>query len=160
VSRARVAVLAVAMVLAGALLLRQLAPGASARPAEARDGTASPPAPLQSLPPVPAPVRDIFEYVRGEDPESPPPVRLTQAATLPAPPSLAGVEPPPPIGPRLVGIVRQGGVLRAALSVDGEVVVARAGERAGPYTVEAIDLDDGVRLRDASGTTLILAPPD
>ena len=78
-------------------------------------------------------------------------MRLTQAVTLPAPPSLAEVEPPPPAGPRLVGFVRQGGVLRAALSLDGEWWCS-AGERAGPYTVDAIDLDDGVRLRDASAS--------
>jgi len=65
----------------------------------------------------------------------------------------------PPEGPRLVGILRQGGALKAAISVDGEVVVVRAGERAGAYTVLAIDEDDGVRLSDASGAALTLAPP-
>jgi hypothetical protein len=58
-----------------------------------------------------------------------------------------------------VGIVRQTGALRAALSVEGELVVVRVGERAGPYTVLSIDEENGVELREASGATVTLPAP-
>ena len=51
---------------------------------------------------------------------------------------------------RLVGLVRRGGALKAALRSTGETVVVGAGEAAGDYSVIAID-EDGVRLRTADG---------
>jgi hypothetical protein len=90
-----------------------------------------------------------------------------EGATVLAPPSVelapppAPLAPPPPVvtGPRLIGLMRQGGTLRAALSVDGEMLVVAAGERAGAYTVVSVD-EDAVTLRDAAGTTLTLSPPE
>ena len=157
-SRARVALLAVALALAGVLSMRPAAPGASARPAEVVESPAARVPEPRHTPPVPAPARDIFVYTREPDAEPPPRV-VAPAVVLPAPPSLAAPAPLVPEGPRLVGILRQGGALKAAISVDGEVVVVRAGERAGAYTVLAIDEDDGVRLSDPSGAALTLAPP-
>ena len=64
----------------------------------------------------------------------------------------------PPLSPpvRLVGLVRGGGTLKAALQVHGDSMTVGLGEAAGGYTVVAID-DDGVKLRAADGTTLTLA---
>jgi Tfp pilus assembly protein PilP len=59
---------------------------------------------------------------------------------------------------RLVGLVRRGGVLKAALSVGGETVYVGTGEAAGDYRVVSID-EDGVRLRAADGSILTLVTP-
>ena len=58
---------------------------------------------------------------------------------------------------RLVGLVRRGGALRAALAIEGETVVVGTGERAGAYIVIAVE-EDGVRLRAADGATITLRP--
>jgi hypothetical protein len=154
------ALLAAALALAGGLWLRQAAPGASARPADVAEKPAVSAERPRSAPPVPPPARDIFEYAQEpEDEPALPALPAAPAVALPPPPSLAESAPPADDGPRLVGLVRQAGALKAALSVDGEVVVVGAGERAGAYAVLAIDEDEGVRLADASGATLTLAPP-
>jgi hypothetical protein len=62
-----------------------------------------------------------------------------------------------PEGPRLVGIQRQGGVLKAAVALGGDVAVLREGESVDGYTVVAIDEEEGVRLRDAAGTAVTLS---
>jgi hypothetical protein len=161
VSRTRVALLAAVLALAGGVLsLRLYAPGAAARPADVPAREAAPVAAPRNTPPVPPPVRDIFQYSRAEEEETVPRrVAPVAPVALPAPPSLAASGLPVPEGPRLIGIVRQGGALKAAIAVDGEVTVVRIGDRAGAYTVLAIDEDDGVRLSDPSGATLTLAPP-
>jgi hypothetical protein len=160
VNRPRLALLAGALAVAGAISLRLTEPGASARPADVVAPPAATPVAPRHTAPVPAPARDIFEYVSDPDEgESGPPRIARPAVVLPAPPSLASSAPPVPEGPRLIGIVRQGGALSAAIVVDGEVLVVRAGERAGPYAVLAIDEDEGVRLGDPSGATVVLTPP-
>ena len=159
-SRARVSLLAVALALAGVLSLRPAAPGAAARPADPVEKPAVAVPEPRSTPAVPAPARDIFVYTHDPDEAPARPIRsLAPAVALPPPPSLADSTPPAPPGPRLVGIVRQGGALKAAISLDGEVMVVRVGERAGVYTVLAIDEDEGVRLGDPTGAALTLAPP-
>jgi hypothetical protein len=59
-----------------------------------------------------------------------------------------------------VGLVRRAGVLRAALVVDGEVVLASAGETIGGFRVVSLDEEGGVRLRDPEGLEATLALPD
>jgi hypothetical protein len=95
--------------------------------------------------------RNVFEYGARPTPE---PVSRPAA---PVAPSLAPVVDPPAAAPavRLVGLVRRGGVIKAALQVHGETMVVGAGEAAGDYRVVSID-DDGVRLRAADGTTITL----
>jgi hypothetical protein len=163
VSRMRLLALVAAVAALGAVLWLQAAPGASARPADEAPRASAPPDVLSSTPPVAAPVRDIFSYAGEEDTESGEPAPAFESAppaALSAPPSLADTAPPPmPDGPRLVGIVRQAGALRAALSVEGELVVVRVGERAGPYTVLSIDEENGVELREASGASVTLPAP-
>jgi hypothetical protein len=58
---------------------------------------------------------------------------------------------------RLIGFVRRGGALVAALSVAGEVVLAAAGEAAGGFTVLSVDEEAGVRLRAPDGREFALA---
>jgi hypothetical protein len=61
---------------------------------------------------------------------------------------------------RLVGFVRRGRGLAAALFVNGEVVLAGPGEDAGGFAVLAVD-EEGVRLRGADGRELsLVAEPD
>jgi hypothetical protein len=58
---------------------------------------------------------------------------------------------------RLVGLLRRGGHVRAALAVAGETAVLGAGESAAGYTVVSIDEDDAVTLRTPDGSTIVLA---
>lgn len=157
-SGTRLAAAVVGLALLGLVVLRQAPPGASAPPRDAGRTPPVPPSPLVAAT-VPVPARDIFVYADDDDedseaglvPEGP------MVAPLPAPPPLA-TPAPPPAGPRLVGLVRRGGALLAALALDGEVVVVKEGDRAFGYTVAAID-EDGVTLRDAAGNALTLSPP-
>ena len=61
---------------------------------------------------------------------------------------------------RLVGILRRGGKLHAALSVRGEVVVAAVGESPAGYSVVSIDPSSGVVIADPSGERIRLQLPD
>jgi hypothetical protein len=160
-SRTRLIAMVVALGVLGAVLLRQAAPGASARPSDVVEREAPVPPVARSMPPIVAPARDIFSYAGDDDDEPAGPVTFVpRPAVLSAPPSLAEPVPTAPSdGPRLIGIVRQGGALRAALSLEGEVVIVRAGEKAGSYDVLAIDEENGIRLQDPSGATVTLAPP-
>jgi len=152
------AAIVAAFVLLGAALLRQAAPGASARPADIVQRTPAPPPAVPPSAPLAPPARDIFSYV-GDDDAEPTDALIPYGPTpLPAPPSLAEPAPAAADGPRLVGLLRQAGALKAALSVDGEVLVVREGDAAGRYTVLAIDEEDGVRLRDQAGATITLLP--
>lgn len=157
----RVAVSVAALALAAALLLRPAAPGASAPPPRTEQRPARPAA-APSAPAVAAPARDIFSYSSEDEGGLSGPVAAGDgdAATLSAPPPLH--EPAPPAaaeGPRLVGLVRRAGTLKAALFVDGEVVVVGPGDRAGGYRVVAVDEEEGVRLVDEAGTMVTLPPP-
>jgi hypothetical protein len=58
---------------------------------------------------------------------------------------------------RLVGLLRRGGRLRAALAIVGETVVLAPGESSGGYSVVSIDEDEGVTLRGPDGSTVTLS---
>jgi len=142
---------ALAMVLA-ILLLREPGPGASARPSEEPASKRSP-APVRAADPDPPwPARDPFRYAeeRREGPASAPPPRA--ALPPPAPPEAT----PNPV--RLVGLVRKGGALKAAVSMWGETVVLGPGEESRGYRVLSIDDEGGVRLRGPDGSELTLPP--
>jgi hypothetical protein len=134
-------------------MLRSDGPGAAARPAER-----PPVVPAVSPPPAPvegAPIRNVFEYV---DRPVAPPVTVPAVPRAPAVVESAPPKSEPPV--RLVGLMNRGGRLHAALAVGGEVVVVSTGESAAGYVVEAIDEDDGVRLRGPDGATFTLPPPN
>ena len=98
-------------------------------------------------------LRNVFVY------DEPAPVLLAPRVFVPevaVPPPLT-LPPPSPVV--LVGFVRQGGGLRAALSIRGNVSVLATDEAADGYRVLAIDEDRGVTLRTPDGTETTLAPP-
>jgi hypothetical protein len=133
------------------VLLRAPGPGASARPAEN-------PAPPRSVPParapdpdLPWPARDPFRYAeehRQGTPSTPPRIN---AAPAPAPAASAN-----PL--RLIGVVRKGGTVKAAVSLWGETAVMAVGEESRGYKVLSIDDEGGVRLRGPDGVELTLPP--
>lgn len=73
-----------------------------------------------------------------------------------APPA-ATPEPPAPV--RLVGFIRQGGELRAALAVLGRVALVAEGETVEGYEVVAVEQDVGVEVRFPDGTERELRLP-
>jgi type IV pilus biogenesis protein PilP len=96
--------------------------------------------------------RNVFEYgdrPAAVVPRAPAPATTTTPAA--APPSA-----PAPAAVRLVGVLRRGGALRAALAVHGEVFVLARGESAEGYTVETID-EEGVSVREPGGTIIRLS---
>jgi hypothetical protein len=123
-----------------------------------------PPAPLPRVAPatvapprtepeaaVPSATRDVFRYA-----DSPAPAKHRGSTAAPlAPPDRAS----PESALRLVGILQKGGTPQAVLALAGEVVLARVGERVGGYTVLWIDLESGVRVRDADGQEVTLPLP-
>jgi hypothetical protein len=157
--RARVLALAAVAAAATIVLLRTgAAPDRSsfapdtpraAHPAPAVAGPAS--APSASL-------RNVFEYVdagvRAAGPSS--------SVAARAPLAVATLAPPPaPPAVRLVGLLRRGAQLKAALTITGETYVLASGESAGGYTVVGIDEDEGVRVKTPDGATIVLVPtPD
>ena len=144
-----------AVAVGGALLVAMLTRGAGpARPSVppeappprevARPEETTPPEPLAALP-----ARDIFRYAQ---PAPPPSSRLSAGAqTKPPAPSAAPV--------RLIGLVRRGGRLCAALAIAGEIDLAGAGETAGGVAVLSVDEDQGVRVRLPDGHELLLPLP-
>ena len=141
-----------ALILA-ALLLRGPGPGADARPPDRV--APRPPATLAAAfdPAMPWPARDPFRYA-DEVPRLPP--SLPSAAIV-APP--LGPVPAPSAAPlRLIGLVRKGGAVKAALWLRGETVVLGVGEESGGYSVLAIDEENGVRLKGPDGAELSLPP--
>jgi hypothetical protein len=142
-------VLAVALTV---VLLRAPGPGASARPSEVA-APRRPAPPARSVDPdLPWPARDPFRYAeqRREGPAASPP-----RATSPAPAPLPTATPNPL---RLVGLVRKGGVLKAAVSMWGETIVLGLGEESRGYKVLTIGDEEGVRLRAPDGSELTLPP--
>ena len=121
--------------------------------------TAAAPPPRQTLAPEDrAPGfetgRKLFEYGREEHPAKPFGIAEPHERHRTAP------EATPPSDPvRLVGVVRRGGEVRAALSVLGEVVILAPGETSSGYTLLAIDEDLGARLRGPSGTEVTAPAP-
>ena len=57
---------------------------------------------------------------------------------------------------RLVGLVRQAGTLKAALSVGGQVAVVAVGESHLGFRVVTIDADRGVRVEGPDGFDAVL----
>lgn len=110
--------------------------------------TAAPVSPSPSAVDLDA-VRDIFRF---EDEDSP----VGEAAVAPREAPTATVPEAP--GIHLVGLVRRGPRLLAALAIADEVLVLGAGESAGGYAVLDVS-EDGVRLRDPQGHEETLALP-
>jgi hypothetical protein len=139
--------------------MRAAAPGPAAQalpaPASAVPARARATAEWPVVPP-----RNPFEYA-----EAPvPPATAADRARPPrgdnAVPSLSPLAPSPSAPPvKLIGLLRQGRVLKAVLQVRGEVVIVAAGGDAGDYEVVSIDEDLGVRLRARGGEELTLPPP-
>jgi len=152
-----IAVAALAAVLAFYLLREAGGPGpGSGGPESART---RPSVTLAGDPPAaPSPsLRNVFEYVSAASrPAAPAP---TMAVAPVASAAMASSPAPPPV--RLVGLLRRGAQVKAALALMGETVVLASGESAGGYTVLAIDEDEGVRVRTPDGSTIVLVPtPD
>ena len=140
------------------------------RAAGSPDGSSAPPDSVRTAGPARAlaepvatpssPLRNVFEYAEASLRASGPPARLRSVA----PP--VAMEPSPPLPPpaspvRLVGLLRRGGHLKAALAIAGETYVLGSGESAAGYTVIGIDEDEGVRVKMPDGSTIVLAPtPD
>jgi len=99
------------------------------------------------------PLRNVFEYVSAAARPAAPTRSVAAVAPVAAPASPPG---PPPL--RLVGLLRRGAQVKAALAIMGETVVLAPGESAGGYTVLAIDDDEGVRVRTPDGGTTVLLP--
>jgi hypothetical protein len=125
-------------------------PGAGSEPARARDRVASP-AEAAGVPAIR--FRNVFVYDEPTPMPVAPPVYVPPIAV---PPPLT-LPPPDPVA--LVGFVRQGGDLRAALSIHGSVSVLAKGDSADGYVVLAIDEDRGVTLSAPDGTEATLPPP-
>lgn len=113
---------------------------------------AVPAGPLDSVS-SPASLRNVFQYL--DEPAAPAASLLPPLAASPPP----ALQPSPSPAVRLVGLVRRGDRLRAALWIAGEVVVLAAGEEAEGYHLLSVSEDQGVRLRAPSGEDLTLPPP-
>ena len=157
--RARVLVL-VAVTAAAALYLIRVADGPDDSSSTPDSGRVRAPGRAVAEPvAVPsASLRNVFEYADS-------PVRSAMAPARPAPVAPAAVAsvatPPAPPAVRLVGLLRRGSQLKAALAITGETYVLASGESAAGYTVMGIDEEEGVRVKMPDGTTTVLVPtPD
>jgi hypothetical protein len=130
---------------------RALSP-AIARPAAESGAGVGPEAPPATEPALPTIGRDPFRYHAPVEPVASRSQPLVARDTPAPPPSPAS----PPL--RLVGLLRQGSVVRAALSLGGEVSLVAVGDSAFGFTVRAIDEETGVRLAGADGTERLLGP--
>jgi hypothetical protein len=146
-------VIAVALALLAALMLMREIGGGAPPPLSPPRPRAARPVRVGGAPPAVS-SRNVFEY--GALPTAEPKPRPATPVAAGPPPVVAPVAAPPV---RLVGLVRRGGVLKAALRVHGETMVVGAGEAAGDYRVVAVD-EDAVRLRAADGTTITLPAGD
>ncbi|HEY6553786.1 MAG TPA: hypothetical protein VI669_10540 [Vicinamibacteria bacterium] len=145
-------VLAVLLLVAAVHFWRE--PRRAATPASPREkeGPARPTAtPIASGTPSAPHSRDPFRFAL--------PRPIASARRAPSPAEIRPSPGPTPARVRLVGLVRRGGVLRAALVVDGDVVLVAAGETMSGYRVVSLDEEGGVRLRDAQGREETLALP-
>jgi hypothetical protein len=105
-------------------------------------------------------LRNVFEYAEASVRAAGPPRAVRSVApTVVTEPRVP--LPPPPPAVRLVGLLRRGSHLKAALAITGETYVLGSGESAAGYTVVGIDEDEGVRVKMPDGSTIVLAPtPD
>ena len=155
--RVRLLVAALALMAVAAFLIRGTGPGAASAPPPQAAAPHVAARPAGVLPPPPVrriPTRNIFEYAEDRRAPAPPPV-------APPPPYVVPEGPAPSPSPavRVVGLVRRGAELKAALVVEGEMAVVGKGDRAGRYTVLEVDDEAGVRLRGPAGEEMVLAPP-
>jgi hypothetical protein len=156
--RGRLLAVALGIVVLAALLVRLTGRGAAWAPLPAVPSrrAVAPPTTLREPAASPwAPSRNLFEYA---DERMPAPLLVPAPAAPPRAETLAQRAAPAP-AVRVVGLIRRGGRLEAALIVHGEMMVAGAGARAGGYTVLAVDEDAGVRLRGPAGEEIVLPPP-
>jgi hypothetical protein len=131
-------------------------PEAAARGAEVERPIGLPSTSVAPVPPPPAvPSRNVFEFA-----DRPPAPALESLPPVVAPPPLApAFDPTPDASPvRLAGFVRRGGIVRAALTLNGILAVLGVGEESDGYVVLAIDEDAGVTLRTPEGSQLVLTP--
>jgi len=121
-------------------------------PVPAPSGRVSPPVPSAAagvdLAVDPASIRDVFRFVERPSAAAVP----VEGAAAPA----VAAEAPDPF--RLVGLVRRQGRLLAAFAVDGDVVLAGPGDRAGALTVLEVG-EEGVRFRRPDGSEGRIALP-
>jgi hypothetical protein len=151
----RLLVAALALLAVAALLIRGSGRGAAWAPLPTTPAPRVAPRP-PSVPSPPVrrtPSRNIFEYAEDR--------RAPAAPPAAAPPYVVAEAPAPSPSPavRVAGLVRHGKELKAALVVEGEMVVAGKGDRAGGYTVLDVDDEAGVRLRGPGGEEMLLPPP-
>lgn len=108
----------------------------------------SPPGPPRSPRPVEAdaPLRNVFEYGAAPEARTAPAPARRRAFIPPAAPPPSAAEPV-----RLIGVVDRGGEPRAALVIEGEVVVLSPGESGMGYTLLTVDGDVGATLTTPSG---------
>jgi hypothetical protein len=147
------AVLGAAILFALAWSPAAVTPGDHPDRSRARPGPAVPAAPDSAIPPR---LRNLFLY---EEPSPPPFVAGPPASVAPVsvPPPLT-LPPPSPVV--LVGFVRQGSAVRAALSIHGDVSVLAKDQSADGYLVLSIDEDRGVTVRAPDGSELTLQPSE
>jgi hypothetical protein len=127
------------------------------RPALPAGATSGSPVTTSRVPPTrPAvdldTVRDVFHFEDGRS------GGVGAPATPHATPTASVAAPPAAPEARLVGLVRRGPRLLAALALADEVVVLGAGDSAGGYAVLDVS-EDGVRLRDPEGREETLTLP-
>ncbi len=152
--RTRLVVLAAALVFAVIQLSRESGRAVAPLPGEPDQRSfATPAAPKVPVSPSPMPFRDPFRFLDEEPLARPSPGPANLVARPPSPE-------PAPARSRLVGLVRSAGGLRAVLVLDGEVVLASAGDSVGGFRVLSLDEDEGVRIRDPEGLEAVLALPD
>lgn len=104
-------------------------------------------------PDLPWPVRDPFRYAEEHRQGTASAAPAIKAAPSPPPVPVASANPL-----RLIGVVRKGGTVKAAVSLWGETVVMAEGEESRGYKVLSIDEEGGVRLRGPDGSELTLPP--
>jgi hypothetical protein len=102
---------------------------------------------------IPPSLRNVFEY---SDAAPRPAIPVPKAVTAASLPSVTLPEPSPSPLVRLVGLVRRGAQMKAALALAGDTVVLATGETAAGYTVVSIDEEEGVRVRTPDGGSIVL----
>ena len=153
--RARLVVLAAVLAIAGIQLSRES--GRAVAPPPGETPTTSPVSPPQEAPSPSSPTltRDPFRFA-GDEPGP----RAGRPPAAPRPVAAAPSPEPPPARVRLVGLVRRPGGLKAALAVNGEVVLASAGDTISGFQVLSLDEERGVRVRDPEGLEATLLLPE
>lgn len=99
------------------------------------------------------PSRNPFVYADETVPAPMPPL-------APSPRTSVESVPPAPAPVRLVGLVYEGGRLKAALAIAGAVHVLAPGEEAAGYLLLSLDDEQGARLRGPGGNELVVQQPE